>query len=389
MKGMNNKMKRFAGFLVILLIAVLFLFGTTASAGLMVDKGMDTVVMLVPGNTVIVTVNFEDLNGTSFENFLFDLRYDPTILGKPRVISSSEPANWTLYKGVFGDGRITYFAADETAQNPTGKEFTMDIEFKVVGLAAVDTPFNITVDVSGTAIEDGKYVTRTSSKSQKMILQGGVPEGTVLTGDDGNKYIVTGNNEVAFYKPDADATSVTIPDTFVKSGFSFKVTKIRSKAFAKNTKVKTVTIGKNVKTIGEEAFSSATSLTTVKGNDGLITIKEKAFFGCKALKSFAFGKKLKTLEASAFEGCAKLSKVTLNNKVSFVGAKAFCGCSGLKTLEIKTRELDDISTVGKKAFDGTPRKMKVTISAGKSTFDEIRETLIERGVNRNAKFSRK
>lgn len=387
---MDDKMKRYAGFLALVLIAVLFLFGTAASADVLVlDKRMNSDFKLVTGSTITITVDCKDLKGSSFENFLVDLDYDHNILGEAKVIQKSVPKGWTLYPGHTGKGRFTFFAADETAENPSGKKFSVAIEFKVTGYAAKDTPFTISVDVSGAADVNGKYIPRMASDSKTMTLKGGIPVGTVITGNDKCEYIVTGKKEVSFYKAAKKATSVTIPATIDKGGIRFKVTGIWDKAFSGNTRVKTVKIGKNVKTIGEQAFASATSLTSVKGNTGLVTIKQGAFKGCRALKSFAFERKLTTLEASAFEGCTSLSSAVLYEKVSFVGAKAFYNCKGLKTLTIRTTKLDDTSTVGKQAFKGTPKKMKVKIYTGDRTlFDEIKETLIDRGVSRRATFKR-
>ena len=66
--------------------------------------------------------------------------------------------------------------------------------------------------------------------------------------------------------------------------------------------------------------------------------------------------------------------------------KAFYNCSGLKTLEIMTSKIGDVSAVGKKAFSGTPKKMKIKIHASKRVYENIKDTLIERGVNRKASF---
>lgn len=49
-------------------------------------------------------------------------------------------------------------------------------------------------------------------------------------------------------------TSITIPATVTIDGYTYKVTEIAQKAFKNNKKLKSVTIGKNVKKIGKEAF---------------------------------------------------------------------------------------------------------------------------------------
>ena len=60
---------------------------------------------------------------------------------------------------------------------------------------------------------------------------------------------------------------LTIPDQITINGYNCTVTAVAPKAFAKNTKLTQVTIGKNVKTIGKQAFAGCTKLkkVTVKG----------------------------------------------------------------------------------------------------------------------------
>lgn len=48
--------------------------------------------------------------------------------------------------------------------------------------------------------------------------------------------------------------SIVIPASVIINGYKFKVTAIKAKAFAKNKKLKRITIGKNVKKIGKKAF---------------------------------------------------------------------------------------------------------------------------------------
>jgi hypothetical protein len=75
---------------------------------------------------------------------------------------------------------------------------------------------------------------------------------------------------------------VTIPATVSINGTSYKVTAIAKNAFAGCTKLKEVTIGKNVTTIGKNAFSGASKLKT-------ITIKSKVLtkVGANALKGIS------------------------------------------------------------------------------------------------------
>ncbi len=81
--------------------------------------------------------------------------------------------------------------------------------------------------------------------------------------------------------------SVVIPDVVVAGGNKYKVTEIEKGAFKGLKKLKSVTIGENIKRIGKEAFR-----------------------GCKKLKKITFiGKKLSKIESKAFQGIAKKAKV--------------------------------------------------------------------------------
>lgn len=84
-------------------------------------------------------------------------------------------------------------------------------------------------------------------------------------------YKITANSakrEVTFVKPASTGNkSVTVPATVKIDGQTFKVTGIEAKAFKNNKKLKSVSIGKNVKKIGKEAFSGCKKLSkvTIKG----------------------------------------------------------------------------------------------------------------------------
>lgn len=75
-------------------------------------------------------------------------------------------------------------------------------------------------------------------------------------------------------------TSISIPATVKINGYTFKVTAIAANAFKSNTKLKKVTIGTNVTSIGKQAF-----------------------YGCKALTNITINSKvLKSVGANALKG---------------------------------------------------------------------------------------
>ncbi len=162
---------------------------------------------------------------------------------------------------------------------------------------------------------------------------------------------------------DKKATSVNI-GKFKYNGKSYSVTEIGDNAFKNNKKLKTVTIGSSVKTIGKSAFSGCTALTSVKSGSKVTEIKASAFNGCKKLKSITLASGLEAIGSSAFTNCKALTKVTIGSKVNSIGSKAFKGCSALKSVTIKTTLLTD-KNVGKEAFSGINSKATVKVPAKK------------------------
>lgn len=97
-------------------------------------------------------------------------------------------------------------------------------------------------------------------------------------------------------------TSLTIPSAVKINGLTFKVTTIYTKAFRNNKKLKAVTIGKYIDTIGSYAFYGDSSLKTIKfagtglksaGKDIFKGIYKKAVIKVPSAKLKAYTKLLK------------------------------------------------------------------------------------------------
>lgn len=153
---------------------------------------------------------------------------------------------------------------------------------------------------------------------------------------NGMQYKVISDTAISFKKAAKTKNSVTVPETVSAGGKTYLVTEIAAKAFYKNTKVTTVIIGSNVKTIGKSAFDGCTKLKTVKGGSAVEMIRDKAFNNCKVLKTFPVMNQLQSIGASAFKGCEKLAKFTLGTGIQAIGKSAFNGCKSLKTITVKS-----------------------------------------------------
>lgn len=130
-----------------------------------------------------------------------------------------------------------------------------------------------------------------------------------------------------------------IPSTIVYDGKTYKVTSIGKNAFYKNTSIKELIIGNNVK-----------------------SIENYAFYGCKNLKDVKIGKNLEIVGNSAFRKCTKLETITLPKKLDELGKNVFYGCTKLKSITLNSNSVVDVSSnaiknISKKAVIKVPKKL--------------------------------
>lgn len=185
----------------------------------------------------------------------------------------------------------------------------------------------------------------------------------------GELYRVTGKDEIQYESCGNKTGKVTIEDTVVISGVTFKVTSIAAKAFKNNKKITYVKIGNNVETIGAEAFSGCSKLNTVVLGKNLTSIGKKAFYKCVALKKITIPSKVTSIGVQAFYGCKNLKTVSIGKKVKTIGASAFENCSKLTTVKGGA----GVQTIGKKAFKKCVALKKITLQTkvkklGEQTF---------------------
>ena len=188
--------------------------------------------------------------------------------------------------------------------------------------------------------------------------------------------------EITLKKTIKDIGKLVIPAIEQFNGKTYKVTGIAAGAF-KNSKVKEVSIGANVKTIGKDAFKGCTSLTKVSGGKGVTQIGNSAFESCKKLKSVTIGNNVTAIGTKSFYGCTSLTKVTVPAKVSKIGASAFQGSKKLKTVTIKTTKLTT-KKVGKNAFKGI--SAKATVKVPKKVLKAYKKWLTKKGLPKKAKI---
>ncbi len=138
------------------------------------------------------------------------------------------------------------------------------------------------------------------------------------------------------------------------------VTKIGSHSFSYNI-LGSVTIPNSVISIGEHAFCSCTGLTTVNFNavncKSMGTESHPIFHGCSRLKTLNIGNDVKSIPNYAFKYCSELTEVTIPNTITTIGYQSFWGCSGMTKMTIG----NSVTTISNEAFRFCDGLSEVTI----------------------------
>jgi hypothetical protein len=157
--------------------------------------------------------------------------------------------------------------------------------------------------------------------------------------------------------PTTPATEeVKVGGTYPSGNYTYKVTSVTNKTV-------------EVTGIVKDKLSKTTAVTvynTVKlGSDTykVTSVAASAFKNNKKITSVTVGKNVETIGKNAFAGCTKLKKVTVKSKkLKQIGAKAFYNAKALKSLTLKTKSL---KSVGKNAFKGINKKAVIKVPKAK------------------------
>lgn len=157
------------------------------------------------------------------------------------------------------------------------------------------------------------------------------------------------------------SVDVIVPEGVYKIGSAFREMKyLRSVTLPKSlreigdyafygcTSLISVTIPDSVTEIGNSSFSGCTSLTLIEIPDSVITIGEGVFQDCKYLEKAAISNNVETIPNCAFSGCTALTSFIFPHNVTHIGESSFERCSNLTTVIIP----DNISYIGSYAFKG-------------------------------------
>ena len=145
-------------------------------------------------------------------------------------------------------------------------------------------------------------------------------------------------------------TSVNIPNT---------VEYIGDHSFYNNATLVDVTIGENVKRIGEGAFCDC-GIQEIYIPDAVTEMGREVFYGCRSLRQVRLSPNLTKLDVYAFFGCQELEHIELPNSLEGIETFAFQACYKLKEIEIPA----SVRYIGGAAFDDCRAMHHVTFHEG-------------------------
>ena len=137
--------------------------------------------------------------------------------------------------------------------------------------------------------------------------------------------------------------------------------------------ITSITIGNNVKNIGERAFMCCSGLKSVIIPDSVTSIETYAFYDCSGLMSVTIGNGVENIGLGAFRDCGSLTSVTIPNSVTCIGYEAFRDCNKLESVIIS----DSVTSIDEFAFFGCSSLTSIAIpdgvtSIGLATFGDCK-----------------
>ena len=104
------------------------------------------------------------------------------------------------------------------------------------------------------------------------------------------------------------------------------------------SQIRSVVIEDNVASVGNSAFCDPdggySKLTSVTMGRSVKSIGDNAFEGCKFLTSIAIPNSTTFIGYCAFKGCAALSSITIPHSVKYIEYRAFWNCLHLKHVTV-------------------------------------------------------
>lgn len=128
-------------------------------------------------------------------------------------------------------------------------------------------------------------------------------------------------------------------DAFIYSGlksfvFPEKIEEIEDDVLRFSKKLEAVTMGSNVKKIGENAFGCCTNLRSIKLSKAIKEIGESAFNLCTSLEKIDLPKNLCKISRSVFNMCGSIKEIIMPDSLDVIEEETFFGCDSLESIVI-------------------------------------------------------
>lgn len=206
----------------------------------------------------------------------------------------------------------------------------MSINFRRIYVAAVLLGLLFCFCCAAEAAEaDDLTPTFTVYDGSLEYVTGGVSGSELVVPEKIDGQTITSIGSFAF--SDSVFGSIVLPDT---------VTEINNYAFNNCSELKSITLPKEIVSIGYGVFAYCSSLRSITLPDKLTSIDEYAFYNCSALEEITIPKGVKHLNDYMFCDCTSLKSITLKAKGVTLGEEVFYGCKALKTIDGQLGEID-------------------------------------------------
>ncbi len=155
---------------------------------------------------------------------------------------------------------------------------------------------------------------------------------------DGIKYVPVSPSERTCDAIDCDydeiADHVNIGETVSYQGVELKVNQLNSYTFYGCINILSVTLSKNIISIGEKTFS-----------------------GCSSLTDIQIGQNVEVIGNGAFSGCNSIETINIPSSVTSIGNNVFSGCSSLKNVIMEDNEDDAVLSLGYNNVNNTSKPL--------------------------------
>ena len=111
------------------------------------------------------------------------------------------------------------------------------------------------------------------------------------------------------------------------------------KWFTGSTSLLSVSLGKNVQTIGNDAFKDCLKLATTNFSKGLVSVGNNAFYHCRELQAALLPSTVNSIGEGAFRYCTNMKQVNIPEGVTLIQNVTFNNC-GITSLTIPSTVTD-------------------------------------------------